>query len=243
MMPRKKVPKSEKLPKFGTAMRSLLVSHLCEFEDYQNNLNKGIRLFTNDELKQIKERYEKGLTWEDIDRELSHKGIPPLRKATFRKYIQNGYLPRAMSYRKTDKGRMAVFPPDTISHINFIQYFYRVASGEIADDLLTLIKNIQITYLEAVESKLTWRDNLYASILHYICFYDNEAHAALAEGLSSEPEDKERALRMLEEADSAFSSQVEPKIRALIRFLESKSLFPTDLGDDKEDDNEANKTL
>jgi len=48
---------------------------------------------------------------------------------------------------------------------------------------------------------------------------------------------------MLEEADSAFSSQVEPKIRALIRFLESKSLFPTDLGDDKEDDNEANKTL
>lgn len=241
-MPRRKASKSEKLPKFGTSFRSLLLSHVFEFEDYRNNLSKGIRLFTHDELKQMKERYKKGLTWDDIDRELSQKGIL-LKKATFRKYIQNGYLPRPKSYRKTDKGRMAVFPPDTISHINFIQYFYKVASGEIADDMLAFIQNIRITHLEAVESKLTWRDNLYASILHYICFDDDEARSALEEGLSSQPEDKKRALRMLEEADSAFVSQVEPKISALIKLLESNYLFPTDLGDDKEAGDEANQAL
>lgn len=232
-MPRTLAPKSEKLPKFGTPLRSVLISHLDKLEDYRKNINKGIRLFTTEELNEIKGRYEDGLTWDDIDRELSQKGIL-LKKATFRKYIQDGYLPKPTGYRNTGRGRVALFPADTISHINFIQYFYKVASGEVVDKPLTFLRDLQISYLEAVESQLTFHLELYASLLYYICFSDGEAYSAISEGLSSVPEGRAKALRMMDEANAAFESHVEPKIRALMKFLKSDYLLAVNLEANKE---------
>lgn len=215
----KKTKKSDKLPKYGTQLRRQLVDHLTDLPGYQEALNKGLSFFTEKELREMKDAYEDGLTWDDIDRELCRKGIF-LKKATFRKYIQDGNLSPAIDYRNTDKGRVAKFPPDTISHINFIQYFYKVDDGNIVDNVLELIKDTQITYLDAIESKLG--QNLYAGILHYICFDDGVAYAAIEEALAFNDKDQKKILKELETIDDKFTRIIRKNIEKLILSLKEK---------------------
>src|SRR5664280_421029 len=125
---KKKVSRSEVIPKYGSSIRSTLVSLVTKLPGYEEGLKKGFPLFTDKELTDIKERYKDGLTWEKIDKELSGKGLF-FKKATFRKYIQDGNISAAIDYKNTENGRVAIFPADTISHINFIQYYYKVMDG------------------------------------------------------------------------------------------------------------------
>ena len=107
-MPGKKIRKSEKIPPYGTALRNALIEHLPGSRQYLDHLKKGLPFFNQEELEDIKNRYKDGLVWEDIERELLRKNII-LKKATFRKYIQENRLPEAKKYRKIDRRRMAVF--------------------------------------------------------------------------------------------------------------------------------------
>jgi len=223
-MIKKNVTKTKQLPKYGTLNRSLMMS-------YVEDLNKG-PYFTTEELKELKYHYKEGLTWEDVERELTAKKLF-LKKPTFRRYIQDGYLPEATSYRNTNKGRVAVFPADIISHINFIQYFYKIATGDIIDKLFGDIRDAQLTCLQAVESKLTWRDNLYASIYHYLVDNDIEAEDAIRVALANKPKYQREALARLTEIDKAFESLVRSKIDSLIEFLEKKEMLSFEIPDDE----------
>lgn len=215
-MTTKRATKAQQLPKYGTLNRNKMMSYI-------EDLNKG-PYFTREELGDLKDRYKEGLTWEDVERELTAKKLF-LKKPTFRKYIQDGYLPEATSYRNTDKGRMAVFPADVISHINFIQYFYKIATGEIIDELFGIIRDVQLDCLEAVESKLSWTDNLVASIYHYITADDGDAEDAIKAALVNKPEYQREALARLTKIDEKFKSEVHSEINSLIGYLKDKKMF------------------
>lgn len=231
-MTRKKICKSEKLPQCGTPLRAALISFLTNTKDYQENLNKGFPLFNHEELENIKKHYKDGLVWDDIERELFRKKII-LKKATFRKYIQENNLPKAKGYRNIDRRRLAVFPKDIISHINFLQYFYKVADGKMVDRLLNLVLEKQVTYLEAIESKLDWTGNLYAAICKYLGWDDGEAYEAIKETLSTRQKDQQKALGMLEEIDKKFKKIIDKDISKLISFLKEKHISPLEVTDDK----------
>jgi len=230
---RKKLRRSSQIPKYGTASRSHLVSFVTSLPGYQEGIGKGFPLFTAKELDDVKELYQDGLTWEDIDKLLSGKGIF-FKKATFRKYIQNGNISKATGYKNTENGRVAIFPTDTVSHINFIQYYYKVVDGEYVDSVIDSIKDKQISYLEAVESHLA-SSNLYASILHYICDADEESSEAIKKALECRPDDRDKFLKMLDRLDKKFNKGIRKDIEKLISSLKQKtiSVFET-MDDDQE---------
>ena len=72
---KQKIRKSVRLPQYGTSLRSELVSQIAILPGYQEGISKGFPLFTYEELNDLKEKYKDGLTWENIDRILSAKGI------------------------------------------------------------------------------------------------------------------------------------------------------------------------
>ena len=169
-MPKSK-SKTEKLPPYSTHARTVLVNYITEFPDYQEKIKEGYPLRTADELKKIISRFSDGLTFEEINEEQAQKSpMIKLKKPTFRKYIQDALLPQSIGYRLVGKKRLAVFPKDVISHINFLYYFYQVADNKIVDFLLSLFETDKIgkmTLLEAIES-VSQRQNIYADVYHYL---------------------------------------------------------------------------
>ena len=69
-MASKRIRKSEKIPPYRTPLRKKLIFLLPKSKEYQDNLKKGFPLFKQEELEDIKKRYEDGLVWDDIEREL-----------------------------------------------------------------------------------------------------------------------------------------------------------------------------
>lgn len=223
-MTRGRTKKSDKLPKYGDISRKFLLQLVPSLEVYRKTLEKGSPvLFTEEELRHLNDKYKDGITWDEVDKELSQKGIP-LEKVTFRKYIQDGFLSKATDYRNTEKGRVAVFPSDTIEHINFINFFYKAADKQQIENILDLLPDEEVTYLEAVEARLESYESIYAAVLHYICFDDNDAFEAIQEGLSTRPEDRNAIIKMLNKIDEKYKATIDIEIRKLISFLEKKRL-------------------
>jgi hypothetical protein len=237
---KQKLSRSERIPKYGTPLRSQLVTLVSSLPGYQEGLDKGFPLFTSEELKELKERYKDGFTWEEIDKILSGKGIF-FKKATFRKYIQDGIIAKAFDYKNTTSGRVAIFPADTISHINFIQYYYKIIDGEHIDKIVEMIKGQEITYLDAIESNLNWKDNIYASIFSYICFNDGDTATAIKKVLKCRPSDRDMILKMLNKIDDKFQNIIRKDIDKLVTLLKSSyiSVHET-MDDDKEVKDEQN---
>ena len=84
-MTRGRTKKSDKLPKYGDIKRKFLLQVVPSLEIYKKTLEKGLPvLFTQMELEQLRDKYKDGITWDEVDKELSNKGIS-LEKVTFRK--------------------------------------------------------------------------------------------------------------------------------------------------------------
>ncbi len=231
---KKKISRSEQIPKYGTPTRSTLISFVTTLPGYQEGISKGFPLFTTKELDEIKETYKNGLTWEEIDKLLSGKGIF-FKKATFRKYIQEGNISKAIGYKNTENGRVAIFPADTISHINFIQYYYKVIDGEHIDNILEIIKDEQIPYLDAIESNLSWKDNIYASIFDYICFSDGDAADAIKKALGCRPSDRDKFLKILNDIDDKFHKTIRKDIDKFVSLLKKKYLTVSETTSDNKE--------
>ncbi len=246
----RKQKKSEKLPEFGTPERTVLVSITPWTADYIQNIEKGLPLFAHEELERLEKQYrgandneDQGMTWEEIENELSKKGIK-LRKATFRKYIQEKYLPAAMKYKKSGTRRVAIFPSDIISHINFIQYFYRFADREAIEGILNRLEGPlnQMDYLQAIESVLSksgYSRGFYGEILDYIGLdMDSGLTESIKKVLFNRPNDKEKVFAMLEEIDDLFKNTVENRIMQLLEFLETNMISLSEIPKDTDKQSE-----
>jgi len=204
---------------------TVMISMLNEFPGYVDGLKKGLPLFTNEELATIKEKYQKGLTWEDIDMELSNKGFI-FKKPTFRKYIQEGNISKAIGYKNSANGRVAIFPADTISHINLIQYFYKVMDGKHVDNVMKIIGSIATekeSYLEAIESYL-FHGNIYASLYHRICFGDGDIDEAIKEALESRPAEIKKYIKLLDNINDKFDKVIGKEIGKFVDLLKNNHL-------------------
>ena len=230
---KKKISRSQQIPKYGTPIRSTLISYLTALPDYQEGLRKGFPLFTTKELDEIRDNYKDGLTWKDIDKILSAKGIF-FKKATFRKYIQEGNISKAIGYKNTENGRVAIFPVDTISHINFIQYYYKVIDGEHIDNILEIIKDKKISYLEVIENNLAWKDNIYASIFDYICHGDGDTADAIKKALGCRPHDRDKFLKILNDINDKFDKTIRNDIDKFVSQLQKMYLTVFEITDDNQ---------
>lgn len=231
-MPKSK-SKTEKLPPYSTHARTVLVNYITEFPDYQEKIKEGYPLRTADELKKIISRFSDGLTFEEINEEQAQKSpMIKLKKPTFRKYIQDALLPQSIGYRLVGKKRLAVFPKDVISHINFLYYFYQVADNKIVDFLLSLFETDKIgkmTLLEAIES-VSQRQNIYADVYHYLCFDDGDIFYTIESVLKNKPQECQTALKMLERVDKKFRI-IEDEISKLKSYLEQHTIKPSEISE------------
>jgi hypothetical protein len=223
-MQEKKRNKSDLLPPYRSWARAQLVERVTSLPDYVNNLEKGYQFFTQEELANLRNRYSKGFTWEDIDQELSRKGIL-LKKGTFRKYIQEGNLPRAVGYRNRENGRVALFPADIISHINFILYFFKVAERTQLVEILELIRKLSptSTEYESVSCELIDYPSPEAAYNHYVSSdgEDPDIINAIEKAFVTRPGDKRRLLAKL--AKGLESHRAHRK--EIVSFLKGHTVF------------------
>ena len=167
----KKIRRSEIIPKYGSRRRNILIDALHENQDYKKSMEKGLPFYSQKELDKIKKKYKDGMTWSEIDTELSKKGVI-MKKATFRSYIQSKNISSAIAYKKNERGREAIYPSDTIKHINFIQYFYRMADNDFIITLLHTIEILKVNAKDAIEDRLE-HNNLYRTIMNDIDGYQD----------------------------------------------------------------------
>jgi hypothetical protein len=145
--------KSEKLPKHWTPERYFFHSLIHDLPNYKESIKKGLPFFTQEELESIKRKYPNSMTWKQIDAELSRKGII-FKKPTFRKYIQEKMIPGSKTVTTTKQGRESLYPSDIIEHINFIQFYYKVADKELFNLLFGELLDRETTAMEAIEANL-----------------------------------------------------------------------------------------
>lgn len=230
----KKKSRTEMLPPYNSAHRTIFLNNLFVFPDYTDKLKEGYPLRTQEELEEIKNRYSTprsegdktgGITFEEINEEQGKKSPTiKLKKPTFRKYIQDGLLPGSIGYTTVGTKRMALFPPDIISHINLLYYFYQVADVAIIDFFIELIMNIgTITYLEAIES-FSWYDTFIAGVNHYLFQYDADISEAIKKALANKPEERDKILEKLEIISEKFEKFIETEIFKLAEELEKKTI-------------------
>ena len=240
----KKESRTDKLPLYDSAWRTALLNEITKLPDYQKKLKEGYPLRTEEELEEIKNRYsaprsegEKtgGITFEEINEEQGKKSPTiKLKKPTFRKYIQDGLLPGSIGYTTVGTKRMALFPPDIISHINLLYYFYQVADVAIIDFFIELIMNIgTITYLEAIES-FSWYDTFIAGVNHYLFQYDADISEAIKKALANKPEERDKILERLDIINKKFEDIIEKEIFELEKELKEKTIKVSEIPEQRQ---------
>ena len=231
---KKKKTRTELLPPYNSAHRTLFLNNLFVFPDYTNKLKEGYPLRTQEELEEILKRYSSrgegdktgGITFEEINDEQGKKSPTiKLKKPTFRKYIQDGLLPGSIGYTTIDTKRMALFPADIISHINFLYYFYQVADANTADALIKLadLNLWTINYLEAIESFSDY-DNFYVAVIHYLYQGDGDIFTAVEKALANKPEERAKIIDRIHIIGNKFTEIIETEISNLEKELEKKTI-------------------
>ena len=79
-------------------------------------------LLTEEELREADEQYEDGITAVQIVEIFASRGVR-FSEATFRKYVQQGLLPRSRRVGRKGKhrGSLGVYPPKVVRRINLIK--------------------------------------------------------------------------------------------------------------------------
>ena len=226
--------RTELLPPYNDPHRTFFLNMIIDFPDYKDKQKEGYPLRTEEELNVISERYSSryegdktgGITFEEINEEQGKiSPIIKLKKPTFRKYIQDDLLPGSIGYTNIGKKRMALFPKDIISHINFLYYFYQVADAKTADALILLADDDiwTVTLLEAIESFSDY-DNFYVAVNHYLYQGDGDIFTAVEKALANNPKERERIKEKLHDIGKKFEKIIETEISNLGKELKNKTI-------------------
>jgi hypothetical protein len=212
----KRPKKSDRLSEYWSHQRKMLNDLLLESDDYQESIVKGLPFFTANELAKLKKKYSTGITWPEIEAELSKKGMI-FKQATFRKYIQEKKIPSAYRYRATNKGREALYPSETMDHINFIQYLYRIADNELVDKLIDIFTEQKISVKDAIEEQLCgW--SLLEGVFMYLrdmSDWENDIKKAICDVLNHDPELMKKANDGLNEIYDVFHDKFNEWVKML----------------------------
>lgn len=218
----KTLKKSHRLPKFWSSQRKLLSETFLESDKYKENIAKGLPFFTIEELVELEKKYQNGITWNEIDTELSKKGMI-FKKANFRKYVQEKLIPSTYKYRATKNGREALYHGDTIHHINFVQYFFRVADNELINELMDIFSRQTVSAKDAIEEQLLPGSNLREGVFTYLRnmeFPGDDIYGAISDVLNHDPELMKKAYSGLDEIYDTFHK----KFNELVNMLENHKI-------------------
>ena len=203
-MPKKS--RAEFISPYNSLSRKRCLDVLFFFPDYIEKQKEGYPLRTKEELEIISGNYSKeregskigGITFEEINKEQGEKSpIIKLKMSTFRKYIQNSILPKSIGYTNVGNKRMALFPNDIISHINFLYYFYQVADIKTLKALEEMQNALTITYREAIESS-SEQASIDLAVSYYCGVGDPSILSVVNEVFTNKPEEKEKIIKMIE---------------------------------------------
>lgn len=135
------------IPKFGTAGREMLVNALPKLDEYKKAVSEGFPGFSEEELKEIEQRYKEGISRKDVQEELKKKKWL-LNINTIKHYIKVGQLPKAVSCKKDGK-TMYLYPQEFMRHLNLIRFL--LATGKKSPFFATVTK---------VLSNIEYRDDV-----------------------------------------------------------------------------------
>ncbi|MDA8412526.1 MAG: hypothetical protein M0023_01935 [Desulfobacteraceae bacterium] len=231
-----KISKSGEILKFNSAVRENIMEHLPEMPEYIQAIERGLPFFTKGELEAIESKYsDDGMTWDEIELEMSGKGII-LKYSTFRKYIQDGLIPKANRYKSTTKGRVAIYESNIIRNLNFVYFFYKVSptNRPIIECFMDIVKNQDITYWDAVESNVdsiessSGYTNLYVHLAKEIVIGYDDVSQSIQDTLTTQS-DMEHVLTMLIGIKSKFEKYVSKDFKLFTDYLETHKILVSDI--------------
>lgn len=199
--------------------QNTLIEPLLNSEGYNNSINKGLRFFTKEELNKLEERYQDGMTWKEVDAELTSQGMI-FKKSTFRKYLQEKKLPASIDYKKSRRGREAVYPKDTIRRINYLQYLQRIADTELIDLLAEILAEKKVSAIDAITERLESQDILHSIhfYLHGVSFPGEDIEEVIGDVLGHDPDFYNKTMAGLEKIKKTFEKQFDEWVAMLVDY-------------------------
>lgn len=159
------------------------------------------------------------MTWKEIDSELTSQGII-FKKSTFRKYLQEKKLPTSIDYKKSNRGREAVYPKDTIRRINYLQYLQRIADTELIDLLAEILAEKKVSAAEAIAEQLESQNILHgvSLYLHGISFPNEDIEQAIGDILGHDPDFYHKTMAGLNKIQKTFEKQFDQWFAMLVNY-------------------------
>ena len=230
-----RISKLERIPKIGSPFRDIILDKLTEMPDYINAMNRGLRFFTNNELEDIQNTYNEGMTWDEIESVLSRNGIL-LKHSTFRKYIQDEIIPKAIGHKSTTSGRIAIYGSNIIKHLNFVNFFYNVTDAPMIDSLMEFIGGCEITYEDAIESVLGGSGVFCVELLREIGGMGSCEATQAIEKILAGRDDQAYVLGMVDNLAKKFEKYIAKDFSELEKYLSAKKMLATQLINDVSQD-------
>ena len=208
-------------------LRNLLIEDiLFTLKDYQECIKKGLPFFRKEELDQIEKKYPDGMSWNDIENELCKKGIL-LKRATFRKWVQQGIIPASKIYEITGKGRVLKYPPKVIAHINFYKYIQYNKKSAILE-ILKALSGRKVSAMEMIENMLEEeaylpeQDYFEAALFDFLLEKQKPSLLfQIIQKVLENNKEREKVLHMLDDLKNTFKAELLPKINELKKILNS----------------------
>ena len=224
---KKKMSKSERIPKLGSPARVIMLEILTGLQDYKDAMSRGLRFFTEENLNNIESKYSNGMTWDDIESVMSNQGTL-LKHGTFRKYILDAIIPKATNHKATEDGRVALYEANIIRHLNFVNFFYNVTDAPMIDVLMKTIGDYEISYEEAIESILG--GSLYVALVRGVAIaMEYEAAADAIDKALAKRDDKPNVLEMYNDIKTKYEKYIAKDFGALIDYLRTKKMLVTQI--------------
>jgi len=227
----KKISKTDLIPKYMSPFRKRLQAIILDdHSDYEEKVKRGLPFFLKREIEELKDKYKNGMTWHDIDLELSKKGMM-LKKPTFQKYIREKLISRAIDYKIDTKGRMAIYPPDIIEQINFVQYIYKTVDNDKFLTILKILYSCKVSALDLLESKSSV--SVYRMITDYVWEADDSLTIYLSESLAGYPDFVKEIVAELNKLREIVDHHCSPIVSKIIDKLESFEVLDLDDGEEQ----------
>lgn len=228
-----KVNRSEIIPEIGTAAHRILISEVFKTQPFKESIQKGRPFFTEADLDQIEEKYPDGMTWKEIEQEISKKGLI-FKKPTFRKYIQNKWIHGP--FKKQEKhGSELKYPSSIVREINFVKFLLSEDGEKIKNILGILIdmfgqdNKYGDKLYDILEDKVTqdFAFSLRTSIYDFLTLGNYtiiDAVRDIDDSIYENQEHKNKLEEHLEKISDLFNKHIEPEVDSFIKYTEENSV-------------------
>ena len=221
-----KINRSEIIPEIGTAANRILITKLFSTSTFLESVEKGRPFFTEDELVNIEQKYPDGMTWKEIESEISKKGMI-LKKPTFRKYVQNKWLPGPIKTPRKE-GSELKYPTSIIRGINLIKFLLS-EDGKKIKTIISMFGNKQSygdTLYNILKDNTEHNDPRMA--IYYLLIVGDPAIEGAIDELDDELEEnikhKKYLQNKIKKIEDNFSKYIDKEIDEFIDYAENNSI-------------------